>query len=128
MPYANKDDYKIYRRINSDYFNKKHKEWRQKNREQFRCNYTYQKYRKKHSIERGKCSLCFSENAEAHHNDYSKPLVIVWLCKDCHEWSHKMNLTFSKLEIDLKKVEQKNNNANFHQQQTNQMGQTHSVI
>lgn len=31
------------------------------------------------------CSKCFSDyHVQAHHDDYSKPLDIIWLCKFCH--------------------------------------------
>ena len=31
------------------------------------------------------CSICLKEkDIEAHHEDYSKPLEIIWCCKDCH--------------------------------------------
>lgn len=31
------------------------------------------------------CSICLEEKEiEAHHEDYSKPLEIIWCCKDCH--------------------------------------------
>jgi len=34
------------------------------------------------------CEVCGSEDGvEAHHQDYSKPLEVRWLCKDCH-YSH----------------------------------------
>jgi len=30
------------------------------------------------------CELCGEENVQAHHEDYSKPLEVRWLCPDCH--------------------------------------------
>ena len=30
------------------------------------------------------CSMCPVGEPEAHHKDYSRPLDIVWLCKECH--------------------------------------------
>lgn len=38
------------------------------------------------------CSLCGSSNrVEAHHDDYTKPEAIRWLCKECHESWHRSN-------------------------------------
>ena len=48
-----------------------------------------------HAIESGKikrhpCSVCGStENLDAHHEDYSKPLNVVWLCRTHHARLHK---------------------------------------
>lgn len=33
--------------------------------------------------------VCGDKNTQAHHEDYSKPLQIIWLCKNCHENLHK---------------------------------------
>lgn len=30
------------------------------------------------------CSKCMSSEAEKHHEDYTKPLEVVWLCRSCH--------------------------------------------
>lgn len=39
-------------------------------------------------LTRQPCEHCGStQNVHAHHHDYSKPLDIEWLCKDCH-WKH----------------------------------------
>lgn len=37
------------------------------------------------------CTKCKKENArlEAHHDDYNKPLDVVWLCVPCHRHLHR---------------------------------------
>lgn len=36
------------------------------------------------------CSQCGKRRKlDAHHNDYSKPLNVLWLCKKCHTLIHK---------------------------------------
>jgi arylsulfatase A-like enzyme len=34
------------------------------------------------------CTFCGKEETQAHHPDYDKPLLIVWLCGDCHRKVH----------------------------------------
>lgn len=34
------------------------------------------------------CEVCGSQNAEAHHDDYAKPLEVRWLCRRHHEEQH----------------------------------------
>lgn len=34
------------------------------------------------------CQECGSTNSQAHHEDYSKPLNVVWLCFTCHRKEH----------------------------------------
>ena len=36
------------------------------------------------------CEACGSPNAHKHHDDYSKPLEIRWLCVSCHMAHHKL--------------------------------------
>lgn len=41
-------------------------------------------------IARGACEVCGKPNAEAHHHDYSKPLDVQWLCRNCHVRVHQL--------------------------------------
>ena len=40
-------------------------------------------------IKRGPCVECGEKNAEGHHDDYSKPYDVRWLCKLHHLMVHK---------------------------------------
>ena len=39
-------------------------------------------------LARGGCQVCGRARAEAHHEDYGKPLDIVWLCREHHTGLH----------------------------------------
>jgi len=43
----------------------------------------------KGSIIKSPCVKCGNEKSLAHHEDYGKPLDIVWLCQVCHKKRHK---------------------------------------
>ncbi|WDA36430.1 hypothetical protein [Sphingobium sp. YC-XJ3] len=36
------------------------------------------------------CSECGADNAHAHHDDYSRPLDVIWLCHEHHMQRHAM--------------------------------------
>lgn len=48
-----------------------------------------------HAIKAGKlkrmpCEKCDTNKTEAHHDDYSKPLEVTWLCVACHNIFHNL--------------------------------------
>lgn len=41
------------------------------------------------------CDICKREcKPDAHHEDYSKPLDIMWLCRSCHGQVHRFKRTY----------------------------------
>lgn len=81
------------------------KDWRRRNPERFKETERLRKQRKKEQtlavakinqkISRGliikpsKCEKCQKDcNPEGHHEDYSKPLEVKWLCHVCHRHAH----------------------------------------
>ena len=44
---------------------------------------------KKHGkIQQQPCFRCGKPKTEGHHPDYNKPLLVVWLCPECHRVEH----------------------------------------
>ena len=41
-------------------------------------------------LQKQPCEACSSPESEAHHDDYSKPLEVRWLCDGCHKQHHKL--------------------------------------
>ena len=56
------------------------------------------------------CTECDSQQSEMHHEDYSKPLEVTWLCRKCHLRLHRergsmvVSLTKSSDPNQLKQV------------------------
>jgi ribosomal protein S27AE len=45
------------------------------------------------SLVRQPCIRCGEVKSVAHHEDYDKPLEVMWLCQPCHKQRHKELLT-----------------------------------
>lgn len=39
-------------------------------------------------LKKSPCAVCGSAKVEAHHEDYSLPLAVIWLCGPCHKAHH----------------------------------------
>jgi hypothetical protein len=68
---------------------KKHSELTDIQRFKANCRSYLNTYIKRGVIKKQPCSVCSNPIVEAHHEDYSKPLDIIWLCKVCHIKKHK---------------------------------------
>lgn len=44
---------------------------------------------RKGRLKRNPCERCGEKKTQGHHEDYSKPLDVVWLCIDCHGERHR---------------------------------------
>lgn len=106
MPYKDKQkqlDYlAVYRKTHKEYHLKKwrdfvarnpgytkkyHKKWIENNKEKTSA---HMKVYYALKIGRLKKESCYcGSKAEAHHNNYSKPLEVVWLCRKHHKEHHK---------------------------------------
>jgi ribosomal protein S27AE len=46
-------------------------------------------YRKRGLLKPKPCERCGSKNVQMHHDDYSQPLQVRWLCLTCHHDLHR---------------------------------------
>lgn len=49
-------------------------------------------YLKRGKIKKKPCEICGDENVQAHHDDYTKPLEVRWLCNKHHKKYHQDQL------------------------------------
>lgn len=71
------------------------KEWRLRYPEAYKAQTAVGNALRDGKIIKEPCSFCNStSNVHAHHNDYSKPLDVVWLCAKCH---HRIHAKFPQI-------------------------------
>lgn len=63
--------------------------WVAKNQEKLKAHRIFHRAVENGKIERGKCFVCGAERVDGHHEDYSKPLEVVWVCRKHHKDIHK---------------------------------------
>lgn len=63
------------------------KKWAAANREKLQAHAAVRQALRTGELHRGKC-WCGSLRVEAHHDDYTAPLAVVWLCRRHHQQLH----------------------------------------
>lgn len=83
------------------------KRWRNANREKARAHAAVQRAIAKGKLVRVSCEVCQDPKSQAHHDDYSKPLEVRWLCHAHHFQAHHGRLPLSSLigEYEVKAKE-----------------------
>ena len=65
------------------------KKWRQENPEKYKAHTIVNNAKRSGKLALKPCEVCGSwENLHAHHDDYSKPLEVRWLCAEHHRKHH----------------------------------------
>jgi len=67
---------------------KANREYRGRNPEKYKAHGLVSTALSRGKLKKKPCELCGSSNVEAHHNDYSKPLEVRWLCPKHHAIIH----------------------------------------
>ena len=63
--------------------------WRNEDKRRVKCHSAVSQAIKSGELVRSPCIRCNDVNSLAHHEDYDKPLEVIWLCQPCHKQRHK---------------------------------------
>lgn len=65
------------------------KKWRERNPEKYKAHCALNNAVRDGIVKKGPCEVCGREDVHGHHDDYSKPLEVRWLCPDHHKEGHR---------------------------------------
>lgn len=85
---AHRDYQTEWQRTHAARHNELSRESRQRYPEKNRARSMLHYHLKEGSIQRQPCEICGDMNTQAHHDDYSKPLDVRWLCVTHHAEHH----------------------------------------
>jgi len=80
----NKRYYQKHKKRKAEYL----KKWRAKNWFKANAHEAVTRAIKLGLLKRKSCEKCKNTKADAHHEDYGKPLEVMWLCRSCHMEQH----------------------------------------
>ena len=78
-----------YQKNNPDKFRAYKKKWELNNPEKRNATITVNNHKRDGKLISKPCLICGDKNVQAHHEDYNKPLEIIWLCDKHHKELHK---------------------------------------
>jgi len=64
--------------------------WRDKNKHKMKAHKILRNALISNELDKEVCKICGKNETIAHHDDYSKPLEVDWLCLDCHGLWHQI--------------------------------------
>ncbi len=73
-----------YRKENQEKYRAYNEEYKQKFPEKYLAKYTLKNAIRAGKLKRLPCIVCGNEKSEGHHEDYSRPLDVMWLCAIHH--------------------------------------------
>ncbi len=85
LKYSGKERYAAQREKQLAY----HKKMRVQRREVYKARHDLYHAVEGGRIEKLPCEVCGEKNVEGHHEDYSKPLEVKWLCRGHHRKLHR---------------------------------------
>ena len=62
--------------------------WNRANRQKLDAHEAVRRALRDGSLKRGVCEVCGSFRTDAHHDDYTLPLIVRWLCRAHHQQPH----------------------------------------
>ncbi len=69
--------------------NVRQKKWRDRNPHAVWAHVALKSAIRRGLVEPQPCSVCGEPKAEAHHADYTRPMLVEWLCRRCHKAEHR---------------------------------------
>ena len=92
MPYANPQDKtrwsRRYYRRERERVKAIKRAWAERNPEKRRAQVAVGNAVRDGRLQKEPCAVCGTEKVQAHHDDYSKPLEVTWLCASHHREAH----------------------------------------
>lgn len=80
---------KEYQQNNPDKFRAYKEKWKKNNPQKYKAHIESGNKLRDGKLTKQPCLICGDPNSQKHHEDYSKPLDVIWLCPKHHAELHK---------------------------------------